>query len=178
MREVWQTTNQQPWVEAIASKLITVKTRVGKPSIPEGAVVLLHASKARLWPDWKGLAWTKGMDPGTWDRGKIVAIGIVEKVGWTENVLQIAEYKFWDVAPRKVTLRIPTFYQLPGEPKTTVRTSPEYNSAAQWAVRFKNVQRLKNPVAATGRQTPFSRASKETIARVLAANPDLKSFLD
>jgi len=156
MKEIWQTTNTQPWVYALTSGSINAKTRTSKPHVPEGATVLLHTSKSKLWRDWKGLKWTKGLDPKSWDRGKIVAIAEVEEVGYTEDILKKSEYKYWDV------------YDGRGK---------DYNSAALFTVRFKNIRPLKNPVETKGFLTPFARAKKEVIKKVIKQNPEVKEIL-
>lgn len=150
-KEIWQTTNQQPWVEALACGLITVKTRVMQPVVPIGATVFLHASKSRLWRFWRNLNWTTRMDPNSWDRGKIVAVAEVEDVGPSKEILKNKEWKFWNVSGQN-----------------------PWNSAAGWSIRFKNIHRLKTPVEAKGFQAPFARAKKETIEKVLELNNYLK----
>jgi hypothetical protein len=158
--EIWQTTNQQPWVEALASGLITAKTRTSYPVVPIGAKVLLHASKSRLWPHHRGLSWTLGMDPKKWDRGNIVAVAEVVNVGPSNRVLTRNEQMFWDV-----------FYIDSGGAVV------KYNSVAEWTVRFKNIKRLKNPVPAKGFLAPFARAKEDTIKEVIKQNPEIKEFL-
>lgn len=150
-REIWQTTNQQPWVYALSSGLITVKTRTSKPVVPEGAIVLLHASKSRLWPHWKNLDWTKGCDSKNWVRGAIEAVGIVEAVGETRTILRSEEYYYWDVFNDE---------------------SPTWNCAAAYSVRFSKVMQLKNPVPVRGFQAPYVRAPKATINKVIKMNKD------
>jgi hypothetical protein len=155
MREVWQTTNQQPWVEALAAGVITAKTRSSFPRAPIGATVLLHASKARLWPDWKGLGYLlkrlPEKNPDKWDRGVISAIAVVEAVGWSDKILKESEYKFWDV------------YNT-------------YNSVGYYTVRFKNIVRLTKPVATRGFQAPFCRARQTTVDAILRSNPELERY--
>lgn len=160
MKTIYQTTNQQPWVEALAAGLITAKTRIAEPHVPVGATVFLHASKSRLWKDWPGLEWTKDMDMKKLDRGTIVAVATVEAVGPSDQILTKAEKKFWDV-------------RYPYGAGTTLG----YNSVAPWTVRFTNIQRLKTPVAVKGMLAPFARAKEDTIKMVLDANPELKSRL-
>lgn len=156
MTEIWQTTNQQPWVEALALNLITAKTRTSFPTVPIGATVLLHTSKSKLWPYWRGLKWTKNLDHTKWEMGKIIAIARVQKKGPSIEVLTREEEKFWDVYHDSGK-----FY---------------YNSVADFAVRFSLIKRLNVPVEAKGFQAPFARAKKEVIERVLKANPDLKPY--
>jgi hypothetical protein len=92
------------------------------------------------------------MDPKSWDRGKIVAVAIVKKVGPTRKIFKKSEYRFWNV-------------------------DRDYNSAAEWAVRFEKVIRLKHPVEARGCQAPFTRASYELVAKVLIDNPEVEQVL-
>lgn len=158
--EIWQTTNQQPWVEALASGLITAKTRTSYPTVPIGAKVLLHASKSRLWKYYKGLTWTKDMDPKKWDRGTVVAVAEVAGVGPSDRMLTRDEEAFWDV------------YYTDSNGFTV-----NYNSVADWTVRFKNIKRLKKPVQAKGFLAPFARAKEDTIKEVIKQNPDVKNFL-
>ena len=159
--EIWQTTNLQPWVEAIACGLITCKTRTSRPTVPVGAVVFLHSSKSRLWPWWKHLSWTKDLNPKTWERGKIVAIARVENVGRSVDVMTKKESHFWDV-------------RMDSDPMTFT----EWNCVADYTVRFKDIVRLKIPVAVQGFQAPFAHAKQKTIVKVLKANPELKSYLN
>lgn len=159
-KEVWQTTNQQPWVYALSAGLITAKTRVAQPHVPKGATVLLHASKSRLWPHWRGLEWVKDIDPKKWERGKIVAIATVANVGLSRDLLSDVERQFWDVSYDTGDCR-----------------ELWYNSAAEYCVRFSKIVALKNPVEAKGMLTPFARAKEETIAAVIKANPEVKDRL-
>lgn len=153
--EIWQTTNQQPWVEALASGLITVKTRTSEPVVPVGATVLLHASKSRVWPWFKQLKWTKGMDPKKWARGQVVAVAEVAAVGPAESVMTNKEAEFWNVYNPDGTLW--------------------YNSVADWAVRFKNIRRLKHPVEVKGMLAPFARAKDDTVKEIEKKNPGIFS---
>lgn len=153
--EIWQTTNQQPWVEALASGLIAVKTRTSVPVVPVGATVLLHASKSRVWPWFKQLKWTKNMDSKKWERGQIVAVAEVADVGPSQNVMTIKETEFWNVYNPDGTLW--------------------YNSVAEWSVRFKNIRRLKCPVDAKGMLAPFARAKEATVKEVEKKNPGIFS---
>lgn len=160
--EVWMTTNQQPWVEALAAGVITAKTRTSKPVVPVGSTVLLHASKSRLWPQWKSLhnllPLLPEKDPEKWGRGVIAAIGIVEAVGPSEEILTKKEAKMWDV--REVF----------GE-----GTWSQWNSVADYTVRFRDVKRLEFPVPTRGFQAPFARAWPGLIDNVLQWNPKLYS---
>ncbi len=153
---VWITTNHQPWVEALAAGLITAKTRTSRPVVKPGAVVLLHASKSRLWRFWDGLTWTKDLDSKAWERGAVVAIARVANVGPSEEILTEKEYKFWDVYQNG------KFF---------------YNSVAEFSVRFKDIVRLKNPVYCRGFQAPFVHAKPATVSAVVSANPKLESYL-
>lgn len=154
---IWQTTNQQPWVSALADGLITAKTRRSKPSVPVGATVLLHASK-NLWPDCDGLVWAQDTldDFRDLPRGAVLAVATVEAVGRTENILRPDEYVWWDVV---------------------FSVTRSYNSAAEWTVRFKDIVPLVSPIPARGFQPPFYRAKKETIDKILEQNPELRERL-
>lgn len=152
-KEIWQTTNQQPWVEALAANIISVKTRMSYPLVPVGATVLLHASKSRLWPHWKGLRWTEKMDSKSWGRGTIEAVAIVEKVDETAKVFKESEYRFWDVYERWGNI--------------------EYNSVGIYAVRFSNIQRLKVPIQTRGYQSPYVKAKPKVVELVLKENPEV-----
>lgn len=154
--EIWQTTNQQPWVYALSHGIITAKTRMSQPCVPVGSLVFLHASKSRLWKYWQGLKWASEIDPKDFERGTIEAVAVVEKVDWSDLVLKKGEYKYWDVYENGNFV---------------------YNSVGQYAIRFKNITPLKVPVAAKGFQAPFARAKEETVKRVLKSNPELKSYL-
>jgi len=159
MNEIWQTTNQQPWVQAIVDGLITAKTRTTKPCVPEGSVILLHASKSSLWRYWRGLKWVDKLKSPIKEipRGKVVAVATVKKVGLSERVLKKGEYKYWDV------------YNYVNEQGNLF-----YNSVARYAIRFSNVVSLKSPVDAKGFQAPFARAKPQTVVDILDANPSLE----
>lgn len=152
-KEIWQTTNLQPWIEALASNLISIKTRTSFPVVPIGAIVFLHASKSKVWPYWSGLSWAAKLDPKNWDRGKIVAIAEVENVGLSNKIFKNTEKKFWEVEDDCAYI---------------------WSSIAEWAIRFKNIHRLKIPVETRGFQAPFVRAKQETIEKVLKLNSYLK----
>lgn len=155
MQEIWQTTNQQPWVYALTEGLITCKTRTSAPCVPVGVMVFLHASKARLWPGWKNLPWAAKLSADTFERGKIVATAIVQEVGLTEDILRRDEYKFWDVKEREW----------------------QWNCAGVYAVRFRDILPLSKPVECRGFQAPFARAKKEVIQKVLCLNPAVRDYL-
>lgn len=160
MQEVWQTTNQQPWVEALAAGVITLKTRTSSPRVPVGATVLLHASKARLWPGYKGLTTLIEKLPEKraekWPRGVVSAIGIVKEVGWTMDLVDLKrEINFWDVD------------EADGDC---------WSSIASFGIRFQKVKRLKVPIAVRGFQAPFCRAPQTTIDAILRFNPELESY--
>jgi hypothetical protein len=158
MKEIWQTTNQQPWVQALSHGLITCKTRMSRPTVPVGSVVLLHASKSRLWPYWKGLPWTEKLgDATTWDRGVVSAIATVAKVDESDKVLTKAERRFWDVYYADGTFH--------------------YNSVGDYAVRFSDILPLKKPIETRGFQAPFARATKETVAKLLKENPYVEVYI-
>jgi hypothetical protein len=159
-QEIWQTTNQQPWVEALASNLISVKTRTSKPNVPVGATVLLHASKSRLWPHWDKLKWTRGLDSKSWERGAIVAVAIVDNVDWSDKVLTNNEYKFWDVYWKSDDNTL------------------WYNSVAQYAVRFSDIKRLEKPLETPGFQSPYVRAKENTVKAILKTNKGLEQYFN
>ena len=160
MKEIWQTTNQQPWVNALADGIISIKTRTTAPIVPLGAVVLLHSSKTSFWPHWKGLKWAKDLDVLSMPRGVVQAIAIVDKVDLTQELMTKKEYKFWNV----------DYVDRQGN-------HIRYDSSAEFAVRFKNIIKLKKPVFVKGFQSPFARAKKKTIEEVTRLNPSLRSIL-
>ena len=155
MSDIWQTTNSQPWVEALACGLISVKTRTSKPVVPVGATVLLHTSKSKLWKHWAGLSWIDQVGIRNLLRGFVVAVATIEAVGPTKEIFKNSEYKFWDV------------YEHDGK----------WNSAAEWAVRFKDIQRLPNIIAVQGFQAPFAHAKTETIRKIISNNPKFETRL-
>lgn len=157
MNDIYQTTNNQPWVEALAAGLIDAKTRTSKPHVKPGTTVFLHSSKTKLWKDWKGLKWISKLSraPEDLEKGMIVAIATVKEVGLTEQIMSKKDKKFWDVH-----VKYPT-------------GSYGYNSCAEWTVRFSNIKRLKVPVAVKGMLAPYAKAKPQTIALVKKLNPDL-----
>lgn len=161
MSEIWQTTNQQPWVTALADGRIKVKTRNVESSLPVGATVFLHASKSSVWKDWRGLKWARKLDVPKLPRGVIVAVATVKAVGHSDAVLTSRERPYWDV-----------------EYVDRNGVHVIYNSAASFAVRFKDVVKLKKPVAVTGMLTPFAHAKDATVKKVIKANPSLRKRLE
>lgn len=162
-REIWQTTNQQPWVQGLIEGVITCKTRTSKPCVPVGAMVFLHTSKSKLWPLWKGLNWVRhyNMDPANWQRGKIIGTAIVSEVGLTADIMRPRESRHWDVDM--------IHYSRPGY---------NFNSAAQWTVRFKDILPLDVPIECRGFQAPFARAKADVIKKVLLHNPEVCEYLE
>lgn len=163
MSNIWQTTNQQPWVSALADGLITIKTRIAQPHVPVGATVFLHASKSDVWPHWRGLAWIDGLDLDVrkLPRGVILAVATVKSVGLTADLMKDRERKFWYVDYEKSDGQV-----------------IDYDSAAEFAVRFVDVVKLKKPVAVKGMLTPFAHAKDETVKAVIKANPPLRKRLE
>jgi len=152
-REVFQTTNQEPWVEAVLSGRVTAKTRTSKPNIRPGDVVLLHASKS-MWPGWRNIKWASGagVDPKRLHLGCVVGVATVKAVAPSREMLSAREARAWDLDNGR-------------------------NCAAEWAVRFEDIVRLENPVPARGFQAPYCRAKRETVESVAAANPCLRERL-
>jgi hypothetical protein len=152
--EIWQTTNQQPWVEAVLSGRTAVKTRTTSIHAPLGAVVLLHASKHRLWPDWHYLSWADDIDLDALKAtmGCVCGIATIVDIGESEQMLTAREWKAF------------TFRNGGGCP-------------AQYGVRFDDIRRLAVPVPIRGFQLPYARAKAETIDAVAAANKDVRKLL-
>lgn len=148
MQEVWQTTNQQPWVYALSRGLIKLKTRTSVPHVPVGAIVLLHASKSRMWPGWKNLCWTGNMDEKDFVRGAIEAVGIVEAVGLTQDLMTQQEEKYWRVYENESV----------------------WSCAAQYTVRFSKIISLEKPVVTRGFQAPFCRAKSKVVTKLAMMN--------
>lgn len=148
--EIWQTTNQQPWVEAVLSGLTTVKTRTSKPVVPIGAFVLLHASKT-MWPEWRNLSWAEPWDPSKLNLGMVVGVARTCSVAPSEMLMTTRERKVFDV--------------------------PWGNCAAYWGVKFDRIHRLPKPVPAKGFQAPFARARPETVRAVLRSNPGVRDWI-
>lgn len=148
--EIWQTTNQEPWVEALLSGKIGVKTRTSRPVVPLDAFVLLHASKA-MWRGWKDLLWTGDFDKSVLYPGCIVGVAKVADKGITSRIITKDQRKWWDLKGGR-------------------------NCAAEFAVRFKNIHRLKTPVPTKGFQSPFCRAKDETVEALIKANPYLRDL--
>lgn len=145
--EIWQTTNQEPWVEAILSKRVPGKTRTTKPIVPIGVTVLLHTSKKR-WPDWKWLKWSHEVNFSKLHLGHIVGIAKVSNVGLSSELLSAKDYNHWEC----------------------LDNFSEWNCAAEWTVLFSDVIRLKTPVKARGFQAPYCRAKQETIDAINSNN--------
>ena len=161
-KEVWQTTNQQPWVSAFVDGAIKFKTRNMKP--PEKAIgcpVLLHAS-TKIWPDW--LMVDNPVMRSYADRmqelrketfGKVLAVGILHSIR-TSDTVSSKDLRPWDMADRY---------------------GSQWNCAAAWAWNCRQILRLTNPVKIRGFQAPFARAKEESIQAVLAANPEAADIL-
>ena len=149
---IWQTTNQEPWVESVLSGRTKVKTRRSKPVVPVGAIVFLHASKS-MWPGWREIIWTNEIDKEDLHLGFIVGIAVVSAVGRSRDIFLQNEWKAFDM---------------------------KYggNCAAEWCVRFNHVSRLDIPVPTRGFQSPFCRAKLETVEAVLDENPFVEDLFE
>ena len=151
MNEIWQTTNQEPWVSALVNGDILFKTRTSRPVVPVGAKLLLHAS-TKIWPAWehftnRTMQRYASLIPQLRKEtcGKIIGVGTVSLVCPTSRLP-----RSWSVKPWDVTWG---------------------NCAAPWAWTCEAIVRLETPVKARGFQAPFCRAKQETIDLVRELNP-------
>lgn len=132
-RPVWFMSNRQAWVQAVMDGLIHAKTR-SQLFIPEGAIVILHASTA-LWNGYKNLEWTAQYDVPKLPRGVICGAAIAERVGLSEFVMEERDYPYF-----------------------TGKDGSWY--AAPYSVRFSHVTPLPM-VKCDGRQNPVKKMPQE-----------------
>lgn len=138
--EIWQTSNKQPWVEALLTGVTVFKTRsLGIYVPPEGTIVLLHASTS-LYPGWKNYKWTDNMDVQNLKRGGIVGIAILGK-----HVM---------ASPRTMGKSWRAFKTRDGQGR------PNY-----LAIEFQHIRRTPF-IQCKGKQVPFHRADKEVVRRL------------
>jgi hypothetical protein len=145
---IWQTTNMQPWVEALLSGRTTVKTRSGRPAVPVGAVVLLHASKTKTFKRFDMFPWIGNIDFDALkaSMGCVCGIGVVKTIGHSLAIMTAKERKL--------------FTSSDGE-----------FCGATYGIKYHSLVRLKVPVPTVGFQAPFARAKPETIEAVIKFNP-------
>jgi len=137
--EIWQTTNQEPWVSALVDGVIAFKTRTSKPCVPVGAPVLLHAS-TKVWPAWREFRnpimrrYAEAMTPST--RGRVLGVGIVSRICLASEYSKKAR-RPWDM-----------FWG---------------NCCATWAWACDPIIKLDTPVKICGFQAPFARQSPKRL---------------
>lgn len=153
--DIWQTTNQEPWVTAFVEGAIKFKTRTSPIYAPVGSPILLHCS-TKLWPAWREfdnkvmLRYVERLPELRRNLGHVIAVATLSHIG------TFSDYSNEDLLPWKVTWG---------------------NCAAFYTWECSDILILKTPVKARGFQAPFCRAKPDTVKRVLSANPKAARIL-
>ena len=154
--EIWQTTNQEPWVTAMCDRIIQFKTRMKRVTVKPGTPVFLHAS-TKLWPAHADLVHPAmrnlldfEMDRLKSNMGHILAVGIVSDIMPIRDV-PMEEWGPWE----------------------TNWGGTRY-CVADYAWYCTPLHVLNKPVPARGFQAPFCRAKPEVIQLAYRKNPGLK----
>ena len=164
---IWQTTNQQPWTEAVVRGILPLITKSQKPQISVGDYIFLHNSQKILWKDLKGMKWLKDykINPNKAELGMIVAMATVKEVSKSSDTLTERERSFWDVD------------YVHSEPNGHSERLM-YNCAEDWTIRLDNIIKLRRPIKAQGFNTHFIKPPDRTYQLVLKNNPQIADILN